>query len=153
MGTIPQRRMRRIAMTPEERDAFLTSQRTCRIATVGAAGLPHVSPLWFVWDGRAMWFSSLTRSRRRADIRHNPAVSVVVDAGDGYGELRGVELGGTVEVVGEEPRTGEPVPELEEPERLMAGKYHGGGELAHDRRHVWLRLVPEREVSWDFRKI
>jgi len=153
MATIPQRRGRRIAMTSEERDAFLRTERTCRIGTVGAGGLPHVSPLWFVWDGRAMWLYSLTRSRRRADLRANPAVSVVVDAGVGYGELRGVELGGTVEVVGEEPRTGEPVAELVEPERLMAAKYHGGGDLAHDRRHVWLRLVPDREVSWDFRKM
>ena len=153
VATAPQRRGRRIAMTPEECNAFLSTERTCRVGTVGANGLPHVSPLWFVWDGRAMWLYSLSRSRRRADLRANPAVSVVVDAGIDYDELRGVELGGTVEVVGEEPRTGEPVAELEEPERLMAAKYHGGGELPHDRRHVWLRLVPGRVVSWDFRKI
>ena len=140
-------------MTPEERDAFLAEQRTCRVATVGAAGVPHVSPLWYVWDGRAMWLYSLTRSRRRADIRANPAISVVVDTGEAYGELRGVELGGTAEVVGEEPRTGEPVAGLDEPERLMAARYHDGGALPHDHRHVWLRLVPQREVSWDFRKI
>jgi hypothetical protein len=153
MTTIPQRRGRRIAMTPAERDAFLAAERTCRLATVGAAGLPHVSPLWFVWDGRALWISSLTRSRRFADLRANPAAAVVVDAGVEYGELRGVELGGTVEVVGEEPRTGLPCPELDEPERLMAAKYHGGGNLPHDGRHVWLRMVPDREVTWDFRKI
>lgn len=153
MTTIPQRRGRRIAMTPAERDAFLAAERTCRLATVGAAGLPHVSPLWFVWDGRALWISSLTRSRRFADLRANPAAAVVVDGGVEYGELRGVELGGTVEVVGEQPRTGLPCAELEEPERLMAAKYHGGGSVPHDGRHVWLRLVPDREVSWDFRKI
>ncbi len=154
MSTVPQRRGRRIAMTPEERDAFLAAERTCRLATVGASGLPHVSPLWFVWDGRAMWISSLTRSRRYADLRANPAAAVVVDAGVEYAELRGVELGGRVEVVGEVPRTGLPCPELDEPERLMAAKYHGGGDgIPHDGRHAWLRLVPEREVSWDFRKI
>jgi hypothetical protein len=153
MTTVPQRRGRRIAMTDAERDAFLGSERTCRMATVGASGLPHVSPLWFVWDGRAMWIYSLTGSRRFAHLRREPAVAVVVDAGVEYGELRGVELGGRVEVVGEEPRTGTPDPELEEPERLMAAKYHGGGDLPHDGRHVWLRLVPTRLVSWDFRKI
>jgi hypothetical protein len=154
MASTPQRRRRRIAMTPEERDAFLAAERTCRLATVGSSGLPHVSPLWYVWDGDAMWIYSLTRSRRHADLRANPAAAVVVDAGVDYAELRGVELGGRVEVVGEEPRTGLPCPELEEPERLMAAKYPGGGDgVPHDGRHVWLRLVPEREVSWDFRKI
>ena len=52
VATAPQRRGRRIAMTPEECNAFLSTERTCRVGTVGANGLPHVSPLWFVWDGR-----------------------------------------------------------------------------------------------------
>ncbi|HEX3606532.1 MAG TPA: pyridoxamine 5'-phosphate oxidase family protein [Candidatus Dormibacteraeota bacterium] len=154
MSTIPQRRGRRIAMTPEERDAFLAEQRTCRLASVNADGVPHVTPLWYVWDGHAIWITSLTRSRRWADLRANPRVAIVVDAGDAYGDLRGVELGGTVEVVGEVPRTGEPNAELEEPERLMAARYHGGSDtIPHDGRHAWLRMVPDREVSWDFRKI
>ena len=45
-----QRRGRAIAMTSEEIDAFLAEQRTCRVATVGKDGSPHVAPLWFVWD-------------------------------------------------------------------------------------------------------
>src|SRR5260370_36609820 len=108
MPTIPQRRGRRIARPPAERDAFLSAERTCRLATVGATGLPHVSPLWFVWDGRALWISSLTRSRRYADLRANPTVAVVVDGGLAYGELRGVERGGPVEAGGAEPRAGLP---------------------------------------------
>jgi nitroimidazol reductase NimA-like FMN-containing flavoprotein (pyridoxamine 5'-phosphate oxidase superfamily) len=31
-------------MTPDEVDAFLEEQRTCRVATVGAGG-PHATPL------------------------------------------------------------------------------------------------------------
>ena len=45
-----------------------------------------------------------------------------------------------------------PVPELEGAERAFAGKY-GGGVLEHDGRHGWLRLVPDRITSWDFRKL
>lgn len=49
---IPQKRGRRIAMTDAERDDFLGSERTCRVASVGPDG-PHATPLWFVWrDGR-----------------------------------------------------------------------------------------------------
>jgi hypothetical protein len=40
-------------MTPDEIDAFLSSQRVCRVATIGARDRPHVAPLWFVWDGSA----------------------------------------------------------------------------------------------------
>ena len=61
-------------------------------------------------------------------------------------------IGGTVEIVGEVPRTGLPEPLLDEAERLMADKYTGG-VVHHDGRHAWLRLVPEKVTSWDFRKL
>lgn len=101
--TVAQRRGRRIMMTPAELDSFLAEQRTCRVATVSADGRPHVSALWFAWDGRSLWLYSLTRSRRWAEMRADPRVAVVVDDGVEYGELRGVELSGTVEFVGEAP--------------------------------------------------
>jgi PPOX class probable F420-dependent enzyme len=148
-----QRRGRRIAMTTEEVDAFLREQRTCRVGTVGPGGRPHVSPLWFGWDGDALWLYSVTRSRRWADLQRNPAVSVVVDAGDGFFELCGVELIGDVEFVGESPRVGEENRELVEPEAMFATKYFEGGGFVYDGRHAWVRLRPAKVVSWDFRKI
>jgi len=147
----PQRRARAIAMTPVEVDAFLAEQRTCRVATVGAGG-PHATPLWYVWSGGALWLTSLSRSQRWTDLMADPRIAVVVDAGEEYGELRGVELRGRVEVVGEVPRTGEPVPELDAPEQAFADRY-SGGTIVRDGRHAWLRLVPDKITSWDFRKI
>ncbi|MFG2334780.1 pyridoxamine 5'-phosphate oxidase family protein [Streptomyces sp. NPDC048604] len=151
--TIAQRRGRRIMMTPAEVDAFLAEQRTCRVATVSADGRPHVSALWFAWDGTSLWLYSITRSRRWTELRRDPRLAVVVDAGEEYGELRGVELSGTAVFVGEAPRTGEPCPELEVPERLFARKNFGLDEMPHDGRHAWLRLTPDAIASWDFRKL
>ncbi|AZM52013.1 pyridoxamine 5-phosphate oxidase [Streptomyces sp. WAC 01529] len=150
---VTQRRGRRIMMTPEELDAFLAAERTCRVATVSADGAPHVSTLWFAWDGTSLWLYSITRSKRWADLRRDRRVAVVVDTGEEYGELRGVELSGTVEFVGESPRTGEPCPELDVPERLFARKLFGLDEMPHDGRHAWLRLTPDTIASWDFRKL
>lgn len=140
-------------MTPAERDAFLREQRTCRVATTGRDGSPHVMPLWYAWDGTHLWLYSITRSQRWTDVLRRPQVAVVVDAGEDYHELRGVELRGTVTPVGEIPRTGEPNDELLEAERIYAERYRPGGEMAHDGRHAWLRLDPDREYSWDFRKL
>jgi len=58
-------------MTPEERDAFLGEERTCRVGTVGADG-PHVPPLWFVWHGEAIWLTSIVKSQRWADVQRGP---------------------------------------------------------------------------------
>ncbi|MFB7937576.1 pyridoxamine 5'-phosphate oxidase family protein [Streptomyces sp. NPDC056049] len=151
--TVAQRRGRRIMMTPEELDAFLAEQRTCRVASVSADGRPHVSALWFAWDGASLWLYSLTRSRRWAELRADPRISVLVDDGEEYGELRGAELSGTAVFVGEAPRTGEPCPGLDAVERLFAAKNFGLDSMPHDGRHAWLRLTPDAIVSWDFRKL
>ncbi len=148
-----QRRGRRIMMTPEERDAYLREQRTCRVATIGSDGAPHIGALWFLWDGGSLWLYSITRSLRWSHLLKDPRIAVVVDDGEGYGELRGVELTGRVEFIGEAPRTGEPCPELTGPEGLFPVKYFGITEMPHDGRHAWLRLTPEKITSWDFRKL
>ncbi|GGW45029.1 pyridoxamine 5'-phosphate oxidase [Streptomyces lucensis JCM 4490] len=153
MTVTQQRRGRKIMMTPGELDEFLTAQRTCRVATVSADGAPHVSALWFAWDGASLWLYSVVRSRRWAQLRRDPRVAVVVDSGEEYDQLRGVELSGRVEFVGEVPRTGELCAELDTAETLFARKNFGMDEMPHDGRHAWARLTPEKIVSWDFRKL
>lgn len=113
---------------------------------------PHNTPLWFVWDGTTLWLNSLVNSQRWTDMHRDPRVSVVVDDGVEFVELRGAELRGSVVAVGEAPRTGLPEPSLEIPERLFAGKYAGTTEPVYDGHHAWLRLTPDSVTSWDFRK-
>ena len=146
-----QRRGKAIAMTDDERDAFLASERTCRVATVGRDGAPHVTPLWFVWDG------TLVADVDRAEpaVRRCPARPKDQRGRRCRHGLHGASRrrdsrrrprrrGG--------PRAGDPEPELDTPERLYADKY-AGGHVLHDGRHAWLRIDPEKVTSWDFRKI
>jgi nitroimidazol reductase NimA-like FMN-containing flavoprotein (pyridoxamine 5'-phosphate oxidase superfamily) len=147
-----QRRRRSIAMTPDEVDDFLRTERTCRVASV-RGGRPHVSPLWFLWHDGALWLNSVVDSRRWRDLLRDPAVAVVVDAGEDYLQLRGVELAGTAEVVGDVPRTAAPDAELTDVERLFAAKYRPGEDVEPDGRHAWLRVRPTAVLSWDHRKL
>jgi hypothetical protein len=138
-------------MTVEERDAFLSGQRTCRVATSGSQG-PHLTALWFVWDGDTLWLNSIVDSQRWADLQSDPRISVLVDTGQEFGELQGVEIRGRAVPVGDVPRTGQPNPELVDPERRFGEKY-AGGSFTHDGRHAWLRVEPDKIVSWDFTKM
>lgn len=138
-------------MGPAELDAFLSVEPTCRLATSGPAG-PHVTPVWFVWHDSALWFSSLVHSQRWMDLVRDPRCAAVVDAGVTYGDLRGVELRGEVATVGDVPRSGTTVSGLDDVERLFDAKYPGA-KAYDDGRHAWLRLTPQRVVSWDFRKL
>lgn len=147
-----QKRARRIAMSKDELDGFLAEQRMCRLGSVDGDGAPHVSPLWFVWDGSALWLHSIVKSQRWVNLMRDPRVSVAVDAGVGYGELRGVELLGRVDVVGDVPRAETPHSDTAAAEQLWADKYTGG-TFSSDGKHAWLRLEPDKTVSWDFRKL
>jgi hypothetical protein len=47
-------------MSKAELDAFLAEQRTCRVAT-GSQNGPHLTALWYVWDGTGLWLYSVVR--------------------------------------------------------------------------------------------
>jgi hypothetical protein len=151
-----QKRGRRIAMTGGEIDEFLAAERTCRLATVSVDMKPHVTAVWFIWDGSSLWFHSLVKSQRWVDLERNPWTSVIVDTGHDYGELRGVEFSGQVVAVGDAPRAGpgeHDSAELVNIERRFALKYRGQETMSYDGKHGWLRLSPSKIVSWDFKKI
>ncbi|MEO6957639.1 MAG: pyridoxamine 5'-phosphate oxidase family protein [Antricoccus sp.] len=141
-----QKKGRSIAMDAVELDAFLREQRTCRMATVDAQGRPHVTALWFAWDGEWMWINSVTRSKRWADFSERPRVSALVDAGENYSELQGAELLGDIEIVRDDVDTSHVTP-------LFSRKYMSGGAYEQDKYHAWVRLKPSKVVSWDFTKL
>ncbi|MGH2546358.1 MAG: pyridoxamine 5'-phosphate oxidase family protein [Actinomycetota bacterium] len=137
-----------LSMTDQEREAYLSEERTIRVATVGADGVPHVVPLWFVWHEGIVFLNS-TRGNPTVEnmLRYGRAAGVV-DDGETYDSLRGVVVTGRVEVAEDDRR-------LPVAERAWSEKYLGGNEPPYRRwrGRVWLRLVPERIASWDFRKI
>ena len=65
-----------LRMTDDELESFLNTERTARVGTTSPDGEPHVAPLWFVWRDGKIYFNSLKRSRRDADVRHGSRVSV-----------------------------------------------------------------------------
>lgn len=140
---IPREQLR---LTADELDELLASARTARIGTVSADGWPHVVPLWFVWHRGALWVNNLRRSKRSRNLAGGSPVAVCVDDGERYEELRGAVLSGRFESADDHP-------ELPAVRAAFARRYWGGSEVPELRSHEWLRMEPERIVSWDFRKI
>jgi len=140
---IPREQLR---LTDEELEEMLRNERTLRVATVSADGWPHVVPLWFVWRDGAVWVNNLRRSKRSRDVREGSPVALCVDTGVAYQELRGAVLYGRFGVADAEPV-------LETVKAEFARKYWGMDSIPDLKSHEWLRLIPERVASWDFRKI
>jgi nitroimidazol reductase NimA-like FMN-containing flavoprotein (pyridoxamine 5'-phosphate oxidase superfamily) len=140
---IPREQLR---LTEEELDDLLRAERTLRAATVSPDGWPHVVPLGFVWRDGVVWINNLRRSKRSRDVREGSPVALCVDAGVAYQELRGAVLYGRFEAADNEPA-------LEAVKAAFAKKYWGVDAIPDLKSHQWLRLRPDRIVSWDFRKI
>ncbi len=81
-----------ITMTPEEIQEFLSGNTVLQVATVGKDGWPHVAPMWYVMDGERVVFRSFTKSQKIVNLKRNPKLTVLVESGDDYSQLRGVMI-------------------------------------------------------------
>src|SRR4051812_1525693 len=87
-----------VRMTDEEVDAFLHERQTMNIATFGPDGNIHLVAMWYGFiDGKPA-FETFTKSQKVLNLKRDPRITVLVEDGDEYDKLRGVEIVGTVEV-------------------------------------------------------
>jgi len=143
----------RIRMTDAEVAEFLDTERTLQVASIGPDGAPHLVAMWFsVIDGRiVMW--TYAKSQKAANLRRDPRLTCLVEAGERYGDLRGVSITGTVEIVDDPARV------LEVGEALHR-RYQGEishasrpGLEAESRKRIAVFVDPVRTTSWDHRKL
>lgn len=56
----------------------LLAQCNDAIIAINRAGKgPHVTPIWYLWDGEAFYFSITNNSAKYSNIKRNPAISLV----------------------------------------------------------------------------
>ena len=142
-------------MTPDEIDAYLTEERILNVATIGPTGHPHLVAMWFALvDGRpAFW--TFAKSQKVVNLRRDPKVTALVESGDTYDQLRGVELVGTARIV-------EGYDDVLAIGKAVGVKYTGPAALGADAltfleaqatKRVGIVIDVERTVSWDHRKL
>lgn len=142
-----------IVMDTAEVDAFLTQQRSSTVATVGADGRMNLVAMWYAWHDGHVWIETKAKSQKVVNLRRDPRMSFLVEAGHTYDQLRGVSLEGTGVVI-EDPdvvwdvcvrifeRYNAPYEESLKPfVELMA------------KNRVVVRLDADRVRSWDHRKL
>ncbi|MHB1923724.1 MAG: pyridoxamine 5'-phosphate oxidase family protein, partial [Acidimicrobiales bacterium] len=96
-----------IRMTPEEIDDFLAGRRVASLCSINHDGTIHAVAMWYGFLEGAMAFETKAKSQKVQNLRRNPTITCMVEDGDTYDQLRGVELVGRAEIV-------------DDPERLWA---------------------------------
>ncbi len=124
------------------------------LARLGTANLgscqPHVTPVWFLWDGESVWISAFNSTRKVKELTRNPLCSVLIDETNAEGKTRAVLLEGEAELISE-PR--ELVAEMSAKIYL---RYLGPeGVLAPDPQswikdpeNTIVKLTPQKTFSW-----
>jgi general stress protein 26 len=86
-----------IRMSAPEVQSFLAQERIVICATLGPRGWPHLMPLWYVLrpdgaDGQELWAWTYAASQKVRNVERDPRVTLQVQAGETYEQLRGVML-------------------------------------------------------------
>lgn len=88
-----------ITMTDAEVLEFLTSGHTLQVSTIGGDGFPHVAPMWYLVEDGKVAFRSFTKSQKIVNLSRNPKLTVLVETGASYAELRGVMIKGKANLI------------------------------------------------------
>ena len=136
----------------ESQARFLADARVARLATADENGRPHVIPVCFAYDGKAIYIVldqkpksvEQTRLRRVRNILANPQASLVADHWDeNWQALRYVLASCRAELLGGE---GE---EEAEAVALLRRKYRQYREMDLDGSPV-IKLTPQRFTAWSY---
>ena len=133
-------------------DEFLAGPLIARLATVDSSGQPHAVPVWYGWDGEALWISSFFSTRKMGDLQHNPRISVAIDISDENNQNKAVIFEGPCEVISE------PSGLVASQSEWIYKRYLGPEGVLAKEPQSWMvdpenrliKLVPVRILTWGF---
>jgi PPOX class probable F420-dependent enzyme len=146
-------------MTDAEQSKFLANAQTIIICSLDPHGYPHPMPMWFgVEDDGAVVMTTFTKSQKIRNIERDPRVSLLVESGTVYSELRGVVIYGKAELVRDKEQVLDILARVSAKSAGGAGNAPDPGALrkalmATVPKRTGIRIRPERVVSWDHGKL
>jgi PPOX class probable F420-dependent enzyme len=147
----------RVAMTEQEAAAMLASSRKLQLATINQDGSAHLVTMFYAMLGGRIAFWTYRASQKARNLARDPRVTCLVEAGEEYFDLRGVQVRGTARCV-EDPASVLGIG------RAIAAGMAGGPRpagtdeleeyVAHTaRKRAGYIVEPQRITSWDHRKL
>jgi general stress protein 26 len=145
-----------IKMTPDEVDEFVSGWHTMNCATMKADGTIHLVAMWYAFLEGAPALETKAKSQKVLNLRRDPRITCLIEEGDRYEELRGVELVGTGEIVEEHDRIFEiGVSMVERQSGRPFERTPDGIAMVENliRKRVGVKIHVDKIVSWDHRKL
>lgn len=143
-----------IALTDEEQQKFLDEGWTLQVASIGPGGFPHLVAMWYVVIDGKIHFTTFGKSQKIVNLRRDPKISVMLESGKGYAELKGLVIEGHAVLIEDTPFTAKVM-------GLVGQKYNGipaptetpEAALKVASKRVVVRIDPVDIYSWDHTKL
>lgn len=142
-----------IRMSDAEIETFLSGRHTMNVASMNHDGTIHLVAMWYaVLDGDPV-FWTFGKSQKIKNLQRDPRITLLVESGEEYGELIGVELVGQATVLTDHDAI------MEIGEAVYARYF---GEVTDEVRpfveltgakRFGVRVKVDRVVSWDHKKL
>ena len=144
-----------ITMSDAELEAYLEDQTILNIATIGPTGHPHLVAMWYVVMDGKVTFWTFGKSQKIINLRRDPKITGLIESGDSYDQLKGVELVGTGRII-------EDYDAVLAIGKAVGVKYNGEAAIsdvampfleAQASKRLGIQIDVERVVSWDHTKL
>lgn len=142
-----------IRMNDEEVAAFIDQGKSLQLATINKDGTPHLVAMWYgLMDGKIV-IETFEKSQKAVNLRRDNRIACLLEAGTEYGELRGVQINGTVTLVTDPDEIRDLMKsvlrrnhEMDEKTLELAAE-HGS------KKRLGAIIEPTKIVTWDHRKL
>jgi PPOX class probable F420-dependent enzyme len=142
-----------IRMSDGEVDEFLRGRHSMSCATIGPTGDIHLVAMWYGFLDGLVAMETKAKSQKVQNLRRSPRITCMVEDGDVYEELRGVEIVGRAEIIDDRDRLFEiGVSVWERYQGPFTEEMKPYVDMMLNKR-VGIVVHPERVVSWDHRKL
>ncbi|MEU4561603.1 pyridoxamine 5'-phosphate oxidase family protein [Actinoplanes sp. NPDC023936] len=141
-------------MSDDEVTGLLSSARKMQLATINPDGTPHLVTMFFgLAGGGEIAFWTYRSSQKALNLARDQRVTYLVEDGEDYFELRGVQVAGVVRRIDD-------LAGVTEVGKLIAARMPDVPRDALDayvahaaRKRAAYVVEPRRVVSWDHRKL
>ncbi|MBI4258091.1 MAG: PPOX class F420-dependent oxidoreductase [Thaumarchaeota archaeon] len=134
-----------MSMTTREMSSFFKGKWIARLVTLKKNGYPHITPVWYDWDGRKLVIVTKTNRVKYRNIKTDSRVALCIDTNDR--PYKGVIVEGKAEITDRNLR-GEM--------KKMISKYVESDEERQRYLQRWLNeprillvVHPTKTITWD----
>jgi PPOX class probable F420-dependent enzyme len=136
----------------ERQKETLQESRVASVATIDADGFPHLTSVWFLFDGECLYLAIPSSSAKAKNLMRNRQIAVMVDVRTSYAES-GITAVGKAEIIGGEDAV-PVVRRLHEKyltDEALQDPQVGPAFAAID--DIAIQLKPTKWIAWDMAEL